>query len=145
MLVMKIVLGLMVLFYLYKGIVAIDEYASRKYRYAFFTKENFVIAFVGNLLIYFGYQWYEDALKNAGDISNGSLLVLFGVVTLLFLIYRNIKESSFVLGFSVSLLQLILFGAVSVFAFIALILFIASFFNPRPYYGWDDDYYDDEY
>ncbi|MEA2091281.1 MAG: hypothetical protein U9O83_02815 [Campylobacterota bacterium] len=135
MLVLGIILAVIVAILVYMLTQKIDGYTYTKYEYEFFTTDKFLTFFVAYLLLYFGNDWHEQALKASEDPLNGIVLIFIGALLILVNIYNNINNTSFILGFSVSIFQLVLFGVCSFFAFFALIVAVAFFANTRPVYN----------
>ncbi len=126
------------LFLIYMAMEKIDEYSNRVYHYDFFNMQNFGIAFVGNLLVYFGISWYKSALAQNGDTLNGILLLFFGLCILFILLYVNIKNTNLLFGVSVSVFQFTLYAIASVFAFFGLLMAAAWMAQVKPVYDISD-------
>jgi len=126
------------LFLIYMAMEKIDEYSNRVYHYDFFNMENFSIAFVGNLLVYFGTSWYKSALAHNGDTLNGVLLLFFGLCILFLLLYINVVQTDLLFGVSVSVFQFTLYAIASVFVFIGLLMAVVWMAQAKPVYNIND-------
>jgi len=138
MLVLKIIAGVALLWALYRVIRSLNNKVIKKFNYEFLDKAVFSIAFISNLLIYFGQMWYFEAVERSGDVFNGILLIGFGIVGLLFIVFINIKRTNFLVGISGSVIQLSLFGVASFFAVFVIWFVVASIANARPVYNIND-------
>lgn len=106
-----------------------NGYSQRVYNYEIFNKENFVISLLGYVAIYFGNYSYMEALKVHGDLLNGELLVVLGVLFFLAVLYRNIKFTSFLYGFGMTLVTELLYVAavpVALFILFCIMMFLAD-------------------
>jgi len=139
MLVIKIVGGILLLLVLIALIANFHRWIERKYRFDFFGEKLFATAFVSNVLLYFGHSWYIDAIKDNGDELNGVLLMVFGAVGTLYIIYQNIKKSAFFPGLLISCIQLPLFVLGSFYGAIMLIGVFAALGSAKPVYTINQD------
>ena len=128
-----------VISFLYWGIIKLDSMVEEKFKYTFFDTGVFVIAFVSNLLLYFGNSWYKEALKKSGDLLNGELLMAFGGIGLLLVIFLNIRSTNYIVGIIGSAIQLILFAVATFFGVLALIIIGAFLMGTRPVYVLNND------
>jgi len=138
MLVLKIIAGITLLWLIYWSITTLNNKVWKKFKYNFFDSSNFVLAFISNLFIYFGREWYLEVLEKGGDLLNGMVLMGIGGIGLLLLIFLNIKGTNFIVGVVGSMIQLALFGIASFFAVFIVMLAIAFFANARPVYNIND-------
>ncbi len=138
MLVLKIIAGILILWFLYWSIKTLNEKVIRKFNYDFFDQGNFIIAFISNLFIYFGREWYIEALEKSGDILNGIILMGIGGVGLLLLVIINIRQTNFLVGLIGSVIQIALFAIGSYFVFFFILIAIAFLSNTRPVYNLND-------
>ena len=138
MLVLKIVIGILLLWALYWVITGLNNKVMQKFKHDFLDSGSFGIAFVSNLCIYFGHMWYIEALEKSGDVLNGMFIMEVGGIGLLFLVVLNIRKTNFVVGLTGSVIQIALFGIASFFAFFLIFLVGAFFANARPVYNIND-------
>ena len=134
MIVLGIILAIVVAVGVAVLIAKLDDIMSETYGYRFFTIEHFVMIFVAYLLIFFGHSWFVKALEASTDTLNGIVLMLIGAILIAVTFYRNIVNTSFAVGLSVSIVQLALYAVGSVFAFLALIMALAYFSDTKPVY-----------
>ncbi len=127
-----------VISFLYWGIRKLDSMVEAKFKYTFFDPGVFGIAFVSNLLLYFGNSWYKEALKKSGDLLNGELLMVFGGIGLLLVIFLNIRSTNYIVGIIGSAIQLTLFAVATFFGVLALIIIGAFLMGTRPVYVLND-------
>ena len=135
MFVLKIIVFLIALFLVYRFIVEVNEYTMKKYSYEFFNWGNYFASAAGYGFIYFGNNWYTDALKNGGDLLNGELLVLIGFILIVSVVTYNVKMTSILIGLTLSIIQLILYIGFAIAGFFILIMAIAFFAQIRPVYS----------
>jgi len=115
-----------------------NEHSVKAYGYEIFNTGNFIISVVGYLAIYFGNGWYSDALKKHGDLLNGELLMGFGILFLLGVIYLNIKNTTLVYGIVMSIISELIYAAATPVIFFALLLAGAFFAETKPVYNIND-------
>jgi hypothetical protein len=108
------------------------------YGYEIFNVANFILSVIGYLTIYFGYNWYMDALSNHGDLLNGGLLMGIGALVLSIVIYMNIKNTSLLYGLIMSMVTEILYCLATPIVFFALLLAVAYFSQTKPVYNIND-------
>lgn len=135
MLVLKIIAGILVLWFLYWAITTLNQKVIKKYKYDFFEGYLFGLAFVSNLFIYFGHEWYLEAIAKSGDQLNGMIIMGIGVIGLLLLIYINIKWTNFIVGLVGSVIQIALFAIASYFAVFLIFIAAGLLANTRPVYN----------
>ena len=138
MLVLKIVGGIILLLVFIAVIAKFHSYVERKYKFDFFDEKLFGTAFVSNLFLYFGRAWYFDAIKENDDHLNGIVLMVFGTIGVLYIIYQNIKRTSFFLGLLISCIQLPLFVLGSFYGAIMIIGIVAALGSAKPVYNIND-------
>lgn len=135
MLVLKIIAGILILWFLYWAITTLNRKVINKYKYNFFEGHLFGLAFVSNLFIYFGHEWYLEAIAKSGDQLNGMILMGIGGIGLLLLIYINIKWTNFIVGLVGSAIQIALFAIASYFAVFLIVIAVGLLANTRPVYN----------
>ena len=138
MVVLGIIIAIVLIIVLYLFIQKINSYSLKKYQYEFFNVGNYVASAVGYVLIFYGHSWYESAVKMNGDILNGILLMLIGIVPILAVVLINIKETSTEFALVLSIVQQILYAALAVIGFFALLIAIAFVMQTRPVYNLND-------
>ncbi len=115
-----------------------NEYSVRVYKYEIFNVGNFVLSVLGYIAIYFGNEWYIQELKVHGDILNGILLIVIGALLLFSVIYVNIKRTSPLYGFMMSVAEGILYLAATPLVFFVFIAVVAFFSETKPVYNIND-------
>lgn len=129
MTVLYILGTLLVIFLIFVLIEQINQYSTRHYLYEFFTWENLTITAVGYLVLFWGGAWYAQAITKDGDVLNGIILMSIGVLILVGLLIAHIKNTTFLFGFWIGVLQLLLYipGALAgIFVFAALTIWLAD-------------------
>jgi len=120
---------------LYWLVTVVNNYSYKKYKYEFFNMQNFVTTAIGYAFLFFGNNWYMDALKANGDLLNGGILIGIGAVTVLYVVYLNIKRTDLLFGLLGSLFQLILYVALTLGAVFALLIVMAALSETKPVYN----------
>ena len=115
-----------------------NEHSVKVYGYEIFNIGNFVVSMLGYLGIYFGNGWYTDALKVQGDILNGVLLIVIGVLFLLSVIYLNIKNTSLIYGLVMSIVTEIFYVTATPIVLFGLLIAAAFFAETKPVYVIND-------
>ncbi len=139
MIVLKIIAVLIAIYGAVLLMAEMNKYTIATYRYAFFNKKNFIIATIGYILLYVGYQWYIKALAMHEDLLNGQLLLVVGTLFLLYLVWENIMETGWIVGILFSCIQLIIYVGFSTLAVMLIIAAISAANNRNGYY-YDDHY-----
>lgn len=128
----------MAIFLVYLFVIWINGYTDKKYQYEFFNLGNYFVSALGYVLIYYGHGWYVSALEKNLDILNGQLIMGFGVMLLVGVVYYNIKNTSLTTGLALSIVQLLLYIVLAVVGFLALIMAIGYFSQTKPVYNVND-------
>ena len=115
-----------------------NEYSVRVYKYEIFNVGNFVLSVLGYIAVYFGNEWYFQELKVHGDTLNGILLIVIGALLLFSVIYVNIKKTSLLYGFMMSIVEGILYLVVTPLVFFVFIAVVAFFSETKPVYNIND-------
>jgi len=141
MTVLSIIGVLLVIFGIYIFIMQMNKFTSNIYRYEFFNKKSLILTTLGYICLYFGYQWYIKALGTGGDILNGQLLFIVGVLFVLYVVWENIKATGWIVGLVFSSIQLFLYIGISAVSIILVGGMIAGALAAMPYgrYGYYDD------
>lgn len=127
MLVLKIIGVVVVLASLLYALFAFDEHCFNKFKHKFFNKNSFVVVVVAFCLIIAGESWRAEALKTGGDELNGIVLMVIGVVTLIALLFYNLKKTNVIYGIGGTSIQLLLFAILAYFGiFVLMFGFIIS-------------------
>lgn len=125
-----IILGVIIVaIVLYILIDKFNVYTYNKYRYEFFDMTNISTLSVAYIAIFFGYRWYESALIKDGDTLNGILVCSIASIVIMFIIIRNIKATSLLMGIFGSLFLLVVtvpIAAIGLFVFFALMAFASK-------------------
>lgn len=119
-------------------IQASNAYSVKVYGYEIFNIGNFVISVLGYIAIYFGNEWYRDALKVQGDLLNGELLMAIGAILLVGVVYLNIKNSSLLYGLIMSVVTEIIYAAATPVVLLVLLMAMAFFAETKPVYNIND-------
>ncbi len=122
-------------------IVQMNKFTTNIYRYEFFNKKSLILTTLGYICLYFGYQWYIKALGTGGDILNGQLLFIVGVLFVLYVVWENIIATGWIVGLAFSSIQLFLYIGISALSIILVVGMIAGALAATPYgrYGYCDD------
>ena len=139
MLVLKIIGGIILFLVLVALIAKFHSWVEQKYRFDFFNETLFGTSFISYLLLYFGHKWYLDAIKDNGDHLNGTFLMWFGAMGILFIIYKNIKGTNFFVGLLVTCIQLPLFAIGSFYGAIMVLGVLAALGSAKPVYNINQD------
>lgn len=121
MLVIKILIGVALIFALYMGATKFNQHCNAKFGHAFFTKGAFFATLAALALIIAGNMWRHSALESHGDALNGIVVMVVGVAIACFMVVANIRRTNMQYGVGGSVVQLGLFFAL---AWIALPLLI---------------------
>jgi len=138
MVVLSIIGIIIVLILIAVFIQASNEYSVKTYRYEIFNIGNFIVSVFGYLAIYFGHGWYTDAIREQGDLLNGILIMGFGILFLLGVVYFNIKKTSLLYGIVMSIISELIYAAATPIIFFALLLAGAFFAETKPVYNIND-------
>lgn len=134
MTVLYIIGILAVVFSLYIVVRYINEISERFYKYEFFNYGNLTVVTIAYVMIYFGRNWYMDALAHSGDILNGILLMGIGTLIILILIYQHIKHTSIFFGLFFGFIQLIIYIPAGIISFFGAVLMAAWLMDTKPVY-----------
>ena len=138
MLVLKIIGAIVAILAIGCSLMAFNNHCNRKFSYSFFTKISFFVTAASLVLVLAGNSWRESATHSNGDILNGIIIMAIGVLMTLGLIFFNFKKTNLLYGTGGTLLQLSLFGVLSIFGMALLIpaAVLAIFFSPtaKPVY-----------
>ncbi len=122
-------------------VTMINQYTTKKFNYQIFDGGTLVLVTIAYALIYFGFDFYQSALKNGGDILNGQLMIAIGIVLIVLDIWINIKNTNFEEGVVLSIVQLLFYvvGAAAIAFLVVIAIGIAG--GGRNGYYCDDDCY----
>ena len=105
---------------------------EEKFGHRIATKRNYILSVIAVSLIIGGYYWLDYSYHNNGDISNGIILILFGIIPAGYMFYDNIRKTNILYGTTGTAAILSAFGIVGMLAGVLIILFIiASIFSGR--------------
>jgi hypothetical protein len=135
MTVLKIIGFIAFVLLLYWLVISINSYSYKKYKYEFFNMQNFVTTAIGYAFLFFGNNWYMNAVKANGDLLNGGILIGIGAVTVLYVVYINIKRTDLLFGLFFTLFQLVLYVALTLGAAFALLIVMAALSETKPVYN----------
>ena len=135
MLVITIIGFIAAIITVYSLVLWVNEYSVKRYRYEFFNFSNYLATAIGYGMIYFGDSWYKEAVVNNKDILNGQVLIVIGFLLVVLVIYSNIKNTSFIFGVVMTVIQLALYAVLAVVGFYVLLLAMAFFSQTKPVYS----------
>ena len=138
MTVLTIILSILGIYIIYELVKMFDSYMYDNYKYKFFEMTNYIIITISYALLYFGYTIYQSALVANGDTLNGILLVVFGLIGLIFMVYVNIINTDLFSGLWGSLFQFSVFTVLALIGLIILVVMIIFFANTKPVYNIND-------
>ena len=115
-----------------------NAYSTRVYKYEIFNVGNFMASVLGYMTIYFGNEWYTQALKVHEDLLNGELLMGSGAFLLYGVLYSNIERTAPFYGFVMSIVGGALYLAATPLVFFAFIVAVAFFSETKPVYNIND-------
>ena len=131
-----ILLGLFILLVLIYGFIKFLNTKTRKrFDFEFFSEKNLVPYVFINLGLYFGYEWYTEALQKNGDILNGILILFFACCLFIYVLVKNIKRTNYTYGILCTLLQFIIFIPGSLFGIAFIIGMLGISLQARPVYN----------
>ena len=122
-------------------IVQMNKFTINIYGYEFFNKKSLILTTLGYICLYFGYQWYVKAQGTAGDLLNGQLLFIVGILFVLYVVWKNIKATGWIVGLVFSSIQLFLYVGISALSILLVLGMIVAALAATPYgrYGYCDD------
>ncbi|MCX6075627.1 MAG: hypothetical protein NTW78_01925 [Campylobacterales bacterium] len=133
--VLKIIGVLAGLILLAMFVTSMNAYTQKKYKYEIFNWYNLAAAGAGYAFILFGRSWYLESLNINGDILNGIILIVIGVITLGLVVRNNIRKTSLTFELLFSVVQLALYIPAAVVAFYGLLAAAAFFAQTKPVYS----------
>ncbi|WP_322044111.1 hypothetical protein [Paraburkholderia sp. J67] len=126
MLVIKIFIGLAIIFGLYTGVKRFNILCNDKFGHVFFTKHAFIATIAALILILIGNWWRQSAAQSHGDVLNGIIIMALGLAIAGYMIVVNVRETDIVYGVGGSVVQL---GAFFILAYLAIpLMIVAAFF-----------------
>lgn len=126
---------LLVIASIYGVTVIINGYSHKRFSYEFFNWVNLVVTSIGYYAIYFGINWYKEAVVSGGDILNGQILIGIGIALVFAMLLNNIRHTNFIFGTVVGSLQLIIYVPVSVVSLFAVLILLAWASQTKPVYN----------
>ena len=135
MLVLKIVGGLVLALLFYLLITWINAITFKKYNYEFITPSLAFLYACIYALLYFGRDYYIDAVLKDGDIWNGIILFSFGVITLLIRLILNMKLVGFFKGLFFTIVQVIIYIPVTALAVVIIFFLLIAASGTKPVYN----------
>ena len=115
-----------------------NEYSQSKYRYEIFNIKNFVFSVGAYFALYFGNNWYQEALTANGDILNGIIVMFIGLIVFCIVVYINIKSTSLYYGAIMSIVTEIFYAIAAPIIFFAIVIAVAFFAQTKPVYNIND-------
>ena len=139
MIVLSIIAALIALAFIVWFVQYSNDYSTRVYGYEVFNTEEFFGYMVAYVMLYFGYNWFEEALNDHGDILNGILLVLIGLIVIAGMVYNTIKQTSLRYGLGMSLIKALLY-AVAAPVVVGIVMIVGAWLmETKPVVRLDDD------
>ena len=126
---------IIILYLFYKLVIKFNSYTQKRYKYIFFSEKNLYIIAPAYVLLLIGYLSYVDALQHQGDTLNGLILLLFGLILLLKIIYKNFENTDFKIGILGTIFQLLVYVILTLFSVIVLIVVFVYYAQIRPVYN----------
>jgi len=130
----------LLIFFVYGFTIKFNNYTYGKYKYEFFQIKSLCHTSISYALLYFGNNSYQDAVLKNGDILNGQLLVLFGLIGLITLIAINLSKTGFIIGVIGSIFQLLIYSVIAVFGFVVSICLLGFFAQTKPVFNINSKY-----
>lgn len=135
MIVLTIIGVVLAALFVYIFIISINEFTLKRFNYEFFSWGNYVATGFGYGFLIFGFNWYERVyISGVGDLLNGQILLLLGLLIILIVIYINIKNTTLFLGLLLSFIQLLIYVVLVAMGLIVLFFIMAFFAQARPVY-----------
>lgn len=129
MLMLKILLGVGVIFVLIALITFINNLYEEKFQIKPFSAKLLIFQILSGSCFYIAYHWYEKIKKSGGDKLNPIVLFILGVIIAILLCVYIYKKTDLVYGTLGSLINfgLIYIGAYAIVVFIAAIMLFILF------------------
>ncbi len=124
----------------YGLIIKFDNYTYGKFKYEFFELKSMAYFSISFALLYFGNSSYETAVLKQGDILDGQLMMLFGILGLVILVSVNIAKAGFIIGIIGSLFQMFVYSILTVIGFTVVMCIIMFFAQTRPVFSINSKY-----
>jgi membrane protein len=102
------------------------DHCKEKFNYEIMTKSNGILASITALSLTGGYYWFSAEYAIQGDISNGMILIILGLIFLGFMIVRFIKRTNIIYGITCSIIALTILGTIGIIAGAAILLWFVS-------------------
>ena len=133
MTVLYIIGALLVIALIFALVAKINAFSENSYKYEFFTWGNLAFTTVSYITLYFGRKWYlTELILKDGDTLNGLILIGIGVLMILGLLFTHIKNTNFIFGFIIGLLQLVLYVPASILGIFAFLIAAAWLAETKP-------------
>ena len=140
MFVLKIIGVIALLLGVYALVERVKEITFDKYGYKSFEPATAAVVAIGYYFLYFGWDFFAEALKYHGDILNGIILMIIGVVLvgIMFLAALKSMEFSF-MGFVYALFEFGIYIPVAFVGLFIVLLLIAALSDTRPVWVVNND------
>jgi len=115
-----------------------NEVTEDRYNYKFFSFRHLAQIAIGYWFIYLGQGAYIAALENNGDLLNGVLLVLIGLIIVLAVIYKNFKQVPLSLALFLSAIELLIALPLAIAFLLGLIVLGLFAAQTKPVYVVND-------
>ncbi|MEA2091282.1 MAG: hypothetical protein U9O83_02820 [Campylobacterota bacterium] len=120
---------------LYWFISEVNGFTNTLYRYSIFNMSNYFSSVVAYAMIYGGSIVYNKAISSGGDVLNGQLLIVMGVIILISIFIYNVNRTSLVLGSILSIIQTLIYAPLATLGLFVFIVAIAYFSQTKPVYN----------
>lgn len=97
-----------------------ELYAARRFNHRFFTVGAFAMAAAAIGCIAGGRCWWQAAIEQGEDVSNGIVLIALGAIVALGIFIRNVRRAGVLIGTCGTMLQASVFGVLGSFGLIVL-------------------------
>lgn len=105
-----------------KSIQLFNRYCRRRLGHSFFSTRGFWITAIAINLLWWGFYFWGKAYLQHTTTSDGTVLMVFGLAAVAWLMYENIRDTDLVHGIGGSTLQLLLFFPLALYSFPLLIM-----------------------
>jgi len=140
MFVLTIIGVIALLFGIYALVEKVKKITFDKYGYESFEPSTASVVAVGYYFLYFGWGFFEGALKNHGDILNGIILMIIGAVLVGIMFLAALKSMQFsFMGFVYVLFEFGIYIPVAFVGLFIVLLLIAALSDTRPVWVVNND------
>lgn len=122
-------------FLLYVFIEWFNGYTQEKARYAFFTKEHTAAMVLSYGMMFFGNQWFQNAITSNEDTLNGAVVMIIGAIILISVIVNNFNKAPQKIALIGTAAQLILYIPIAIAAVFIILMMMAVLAQTKPTYN----------